>query len=99
MIKYIIFYFLFTAWLGYYKYLKFRTTEPKTRRQEVLRKRIKLLRERAISEVYVMTGDSKEDIEKELENAIKWSSILFSWYTIPKMYIKNTIRFFKRLVR
>lgn len=99
MIKYIIFYFLFTAWFGYYRYLKFRTTEPKTRRQKVLRKRLNKLRERVISEVYVMTGDSKENIEKELENALKWSSILLSWYTIPEMYIKGIIRFFKRLVR
>lgn len=98
MIKYIVFYFLFTTWLGYFEYLKSKE-EPKTKRERIRRKRIERAKEKVISEIYILEGGDKDKIAEGLDRFTFWGTLFLSWYIQPLVIGRRIFRFCKRCFR
>ena len=93
ILKYFLFYVAFATWYGYKRYLD--KQNPISLKDKIRKKRSDMSRDRVVSEIYVLTGQSKEEIITEIETFELWAILLFSWLLVPYGLCARTFRIFR----
>lgn len=93
VLKYFLFYVALATWYGYKRYLDLKY--PYSVKDKRRKKRIYASRSKVISEVYVLTGQPKEEILKEMETFELWAVLLFSWLLVPYGICARALRMFR----